>query len=352
MKNGLNEIISKNEFLLQDVEPTQQMQIDVVGVLRNIESIIPEDSRENFYTNLRTLRVVYGDELLDEKNAAGLYNKKTNTITLNRNIFTSVGSLDGQALMTIYHEMLHMASTRRDERTGYFASGFQNLVQDENGEVLYEEELTGMTEGFTELLVTQAFGKRTFETMAAYGKQMNFTEHLALIAKMETIKRAYFNNSKGMAKVDKELESLDESITPTELYGSIESEYRASERNETHPSRMIADIEQILLHLSREKAVALVRENPNITSDEINEYWRNVAGTINFSEKLELMGEDPTNHEGLEQLRPMFFKYRQQTMDMRDKQVVIEDIEEATKDVTMTDIVNEQSCVGEIEKEI
>ena len=330
MKNDyLRETLNMKQDLLQDLAKNQYIQNEFLGVLRSIEASIPEDCRQNFYGNLKTLRLNIGDMANKGEDIAGVYNGKSNKIVINKCILDKlkenyniqyVEELKDCILMAMYHELLHMASCTRDEKTNYYAGGFQHIERNEDGEFLYSEDLKGMTEGFTERLTMLVFGKRTYESHSIYGRQMNFTEHLSKLTDLETMKRAYFNNRNGMALVDKKLEKLDGKGSHIDLY---------------------EDIERRLLDLSRKKVKELLKENPNMTDGEITDFWKEIAGTINFPEKLELMGENPENYNGLEQLRPMFKRFRLETMENRNKTIQIKDIENITQGVKISDLNNE-----------
>ncbi len=356
-KDYLSEILNTNHDLLQDLNNSQYIQNEFLGMLKSIEAVIPEDSRENFYRNLKTLRLNISDTTQILGNVAGLYSGRTNEICINKNMLEKLSmsnkSLDVEELkdvilMTIYHELLHMASTTRDEKTNYYASGFQHIERSEDGEFLYSEEFQGMTEGFTEKLTILAFGKRTFESTSEYGRQMNFVEHLSELTELEIMKRAYFNNRDGMNPIEKGLEEIDGSTSHIDLYQAIERDYRSSdsrEVNDAYEDTLLANIEQQFLHLSSEKMKMLLEKNPTMTNEEISDFWKRIAGTINFPEKLELMGENPKKYKGIEQLRAMFMSLRQTTMGNRKKSIQIAEIEDATRDIKVSDINNETNNI-------
>lgn len=353
----LREILNTNHSLLQDLTNSQYVQNEFLGMLRSIEAIIPEDSRENFYRNLKTLRLNISDTTQILGNAAGLYSGRTNEICINKNMLDKLSAnnrmqdveeLKDVILMTIYHELLHMASTTRDEKTNYYASGFQHIERSDDGEFLYSEEFQGMTEGFTEKLTILAFGKRTFESTSQYGRQMNLVEHLSQLTGLEAMKRAYFNNRNGMNPIDKGLEEIDGSTSHIDLYQAIERDYMSSDNrvvNDAYEDTLLANIEQQLLHLSSEKIKILLEKNPTMTNEEISDCWKKIAGTINFPEKLELMGEDHKRYKGIEQLRAMLMSLRQTTMENRKKPIQIAEIENATRSIKISDINNETNNI-------
>ena len=86
---------------MQDLTQSEFLQNNLVGMLRNIESIIPEDSRANFYTNLKSLRLNFEDETMIEQHA-GAYSCKNNEISMDKSMLSiarkniSRGEIDSQ----------------------------------------------------------------------------------------------------------------------------------------------------------------------------------------------------------------------------------------------------------------
>lgn len=347
----LSETLNANPKLLQDLSANQYLQNEFLGMLKSIETIIPEDSRENFYKNLKTLRIKIDDTTQEQENAAGLYSGKTNEICINKSMLeklrmsnksSDVEELKWIILSTMYHELLHMASTTRDEKTGYYASGFQH-IESENGEFLYAEEFKGMTEGFVEKLTVQAFRKETFESDSEYGRQMNLVEHLSELTDSETMKRAFFNNRSGMKSINKGLEELDGKESHIELYQAIERDFRSNDSryiNNGYEDTLLFSIEKKLLDLSSEKIKKLLEKKPTMNEEEVNSFWMRIAGTVNFPEKLELMGEDSKKYKGIECLRDIFMLLRQATMQDRNKKITVADVEKATVGVPASAINN------------
>lgn len=61
--NALIEILNSNQGLLQDLAQSEFLQNNFMGLLRNIESIIPDDCRDNFYRNLQVMRISFARDL-------------------------------------------------------------------------------------------------------------------------------------------------------------------------------------------------------------------------------------------------------------------------------------------------
>lgn len=248
-KNTLIEILNSNQELLQDLAQSEFLQNNFVGMLRNLESIIPEDSRENFYTNLKTLRLNFNHETMIEKQHGGAYSRKNNEISMDKSILNIAGrkisdgeiNFDEEMLMAMYHELLHMASTTRDDYGG--VGGFQNIEKTEEGEFLYVDILEGMTEGFTEYLTLLSFGKENFETSSTYGRQINSMNHLSMIVGLEIMKKAYFNNRNGIQDIEKALQEIDGKQSHIDLYMDIESDYKFGQGEEVIQNVKISDID-------------------------------------------------------------------------------------------------------------
>ena len=91
-KNYLYQIFNENHELLQDLNKCQYLKSEFLGLLRRIEVDIPEDCRENFYKNLKTLRLNIGDTTKLYEDGTGFYNAKNNEICVNENIINNLNS--------------------------------------------------------------------------------------------------------------------------------------------------------------------------------------------------------------------------------------------------------------------
>ena len=128
-----------------------------------LEKMIPEDSRDNFYRNIRTLSIDYNFECLDRKKSnnvdtnvegVGEYNCTSNHITINKEYLEYLSSISNDEdfiynnyAVSIMHELAHMASANYDRKTNISKCGFNTYpfsdVNDNN---------RGLTEGLTELI--------------------------------------------------------------------------------------------------------------------------------------------------------------------------------------------------------
>ena len=69
----LRETIEKNPELLSNIGNHPSLESNLIGVLRNIERIIPEDCRSQFYDNIELLIIAYGENTSCSLNAPVVY---------------------------------------------------------------------------------------------------------------------------------------------------------------------------------------------------------------------------------------------------------------------------------------
>lgn len=353
----LIEIINLNQELLKDLTQSDFLQKNLVGMLRNVESIIPEDSRDNFYTNLKSLRLNFENETMLEQEHAGVYSSKKNEIAIDKRMLSIAGKnisrgeihFDEEILMAIYHELLHMASTTRDDYLSI--GGFKN-IETADGEFLYGEVLDGMTEGFTEYLTLLAFNKENFETSSTYGRQINSVNHLSMIVGLDTMKKAYFNNVKGMEDIERALQEIDGKSSHTDLYRDIERDYSFPLGEELYSPQTLACIDRKLLQLSNAKMVNMQKNNPNLSQEYVKEYWEKVFKTMNSPENLQLMGEDASKHTGLDEIMALYTQFSTVKGEKGDNQVISrEQVTEATQHVKTSEIDNNLAEIKQVIKE-
>lgn len=269
----LIQILNSNQELLRGLAQCGFFQKNFVGMLRNIESIIPKDSRENFYTNLKTLRLNFNNETMMENCCFGAYSHKSNQIYMDKGVLAMVGrnisveelDFDESMLMTMYHELLHMASDTRGDIYNE-VTGFQNIKKTEEGEFLYADVLDGMSEGFTEYLTLLAFGKGNNETFSIYGKQVNIMSRLSDIVGLDTMKKAYFNNKNGMQDIERALQKIDGKRSHDDLYFYIESDFAYPQGHELFDPTLSGKIDEQLSELSETK-IKIMQKNEEQSMD-------------------------------------------------------------------------------------
>ena len=144
--------------------------------------ILKQDEKINlsiFLNNLKTLKVYYinneneNDMSISKWMDAG-YNARKNEL-----YFTSISIKIG----SIYHELLHCASSERKNNTEY--CGFMINYLDINGEIG-----RGLNEGYTELL-----SERYFNVSTNYWFERVLTTQLEKIVGADFLKENYFNHN-------------------------------------------------------------------------------------------------------------------------------------------------------------
>lgn len=217
-------IVKSNQWLQRDLTESKFLQDNLLGMLRNIESIIPDDCRENFYKNLLTLRICFHKDESFNLNGSTIINlnKKLNYV-VEHNIHSDMGNdFEELLLMEMYHELLHLASNTiqiSDDKV-HGNSGFQEVTKDESGEVQFTNEFNGLTEGFTQFLTLLSFKKSLNDDTTKYDKQIEAVKLLIEKVGLETMKRAYFNNRNGMDEIKRKLEQINEK---PDLYIDLEN---------------------------------------------------------------------------------------------------------------------------------
>ena len=165
-------------------------------ILNFTKIIIEKFSKEDltiFYNNIKNLKVETVPSIahifLKDK---GVYNIKTNKIFI----------FEKSADVTIYHELFHMASSKKIENN--FFSGFEISVPEYNYLPIGE----GLTEGYTELLARRYFNTDN----QVYEEQVFYAKKLEQIIGKEKMESLYLN-----ADLNGLFNELKEYATPKEI---------------------------------------------------------------------------------------------------------------------------------------
>ena len=179
----LEEIILSNQELVK--------QKSIIPILKQMESFIPENARENFYTNLKTLTFAFSEK---EKETCYLF--KENKITINTDFkpfFLGEWTEDVQEeeakrifLTTLSHELFHMASTKYNKEIDLVQSGFEVAMPNKTVLNMYLNE--GFTEMLNECLYPDAF------LFSGYKDTVAIANFLTNIVGIDFIKQLYFTN--------------------------------------------------------------------------------------------------------------------------------------------------------------
>ena len=214
--NALIEILNSNQGLLQDLAQSEFLQNNFMGLLRNIESIIPDDCRDNFYRNLQVMRISFArDSSFSLVDSAVIGVDKRFKYLVDNHIYSNTGiDYEDELLMQMYHELLHLSSNTLqvidDKVIG--ASGFQNApkIKDDKYEYEGEDDFNGLTEGFTQYLTLLAFDRDIDKDLSNYTGQISSVGKLIEKVGLETMKKAYFNNRNGMEPIKNKLMEIGE----------------------------------------------------------------------------------------------------------------------------------------------
>ena len=239
----LGEILNKNVNLRKSLGTFTE-------VLYDVEKSIPFNLRHNFYNNLSTLKVELNlDKTKVLKNfcSFGIYDAKENKIIIDsyaikkflkkNNI--NVIYFNKYINLFLYHELMHMASSKKDGNIYY--SGFDKYPV--NITELYSRSLT---EGYTEYLACRYYNiNNNF-----YYIDMKITNMLMCILGNDVIAYSYYNTL-GVALLIQKLKEICPNEDIDKLFKNIN--YRYSERFNEDNVYFIPLIQNILVNIFIEK---------------------------------------------------------------------------------------------------
>lgn len=235
----LGEILNKNTSLRKSLG-------SFTKVLYDVEKSIPFNLRYNFYNNLSTLKVQLNldkTKILKNFYSYGIYDAKENKIIIDsyaikkflkkNNI--NVIYFNKYINLFLYHELMHMASSKKDGNIYY--SGFDKYPV--NIAELYSRSLT---EGYTEYLACSYYNiNNNF-----YYIDMKITNMLMCILGNDVIAYSYYNTL-GVALLIQKLKEICPNEDIDKLFKNIN--YRYSERFNEDNVYFIPLIQNILVNI-------------------------------------------------------------------------------------------------------
>lgn len=235
----LGEILNKNTSLRKSLGPFTM-------VLYDVEKSIPFNLRYNFYNNLSTLKIELNldkTKILKNFYSFGIYDAKENKIIIDsyaikkflkkNNI--NVIYFNKYINLFLYHELMHMASSKKDGNIYY--SGFDKYPV--NITELYSRSLT---EGYTEYLACSYYNiNNNF-----YYIDMKITNMLMCILGNDVIAYSYYNTL-GVALLIQKLKEICPNEDIDKLFKNIN--YRYSERFNEDNVYFIPLIQNILVNI-------------------------------------------------------------------------------------------------------
>ena len=166
---------------------TNGYKLAIRRFVRIMETNFSREDLANFYNNFQSVEVSskkLGFILLNillRRNIVGMYNTKDNVIRI-----------DSKYASSIYHELLHMASTIKTN--GVYYSGF-NQISYEGGEKSFGR---GINEGYTEFLAQRYFTDASIKS-TAYFYETRIAFHIEDIVGRGKMEKLYLrSNLKGL----------------------------------------------------------------------------------------------------------------------------------------------------------
>lgn len=235
----LGEILNKNTSLRKSLGPFTK-------VLYDVEKSIPFNLRYNFYNNLSTLKVQLNldkTKILKNFYSFGIYDAKENKIIIDSYAikkFLKKNNIDviyfkKYINLFLYHELMHMASSKKDGNIYY--SGFDKYPV--NIAELYSRALT---EGYTEYLACSYYN--IYNNF--YYIDMKIINMLMCILGNEVIAYSYYNVL-GTSLLIQKLKEICPNEDVDKLFETIN--YRYSERFNEDNVYFIPLIQNILVNI-------------------------------------------------------------------------------------------------------
>ncbi len=263
--------------------------------LKQLEKLIPENLRENFYHNLQTVKIIYDDNSIQNRKngATGKYNSKTNTITILKNYIInnaiSHGLDNKEVAKTFYqcliHEFVHMAANGYNKNTNEEYIGF-------NKEKMYKNE--GIDEGMAEFISSVVVNPK-YNINTGYDIERYLTSQICTIIGYENLAQLYFKNLN-----QEQMENYLNSLGPfhaKELFKLIETHYTLKFADIEQPE--LEQIQNILLHCLKEKLI-------NCQQEEINITLQTYSNWLITPEKIHKMGYNEKNYPNLDENKKLF----------------------------------------------
>ena len=281
-----------------------------------LENLIPENSRDNFYRNIRTLSVDYNFEYLDRKKSnkvdaniegAG-YNCTSNHITINKEYLEYLSSISNDEdfiynnyAVSIMHELAHMASANYDRKTNISKCGFNTYpfsdVNDNN---------RGLTEGMTELISFTAIPFVSLYT-SGYFKEMKIVKQLEMIVGTNVLLESYFSN-KGLEEIKNNLlKYINDENKVFSLFRNIEFNYLI--RDLTDKQSILGNIQSSLLDFLEAKCKKEL-ENPYLDKEMFINILDFYGKNLIAESDMESIHKNPDNYVGINKNKEQFLKIK------------------------------------------
>lgn len=281
----------------------------IMNFLNWLESIIPEECRDNFYRNIKTLKTTLNTNIdlsKFESSSSGYstsagYNTSSNSLVMNEKSLHElweIAQLNNnpqefywrEYSQTLLHELSHMASSKYDDETKVSLCGFDRFPAETE-----EDRNRGITEGFTEI-ISMAGVPGTIEISSGYYIEACIVNQLIQIIGNEVFIKSYFSNLGTKPIQEKLNEIIDNPNMASNLFRSIELNYNIRRINEEQ--NILGNIQLSLLDYLDKKIEQLFKENKEA---EIKNILANYELMMINNEKLKIMKKNPQQFIGIDE---------------------------------------------------
>lgn len=291
-----------------------------------LENIIPENEKENFYRNLKTLNIKlnlnYDFLSIEETDGFAYYNILTNKVEI---LPTGLKKLFRIALkrnnpieffievfeFALLHELFHMASTNYDEENKIYFTGFSpNLLETKKR----NDAKFGLTEGMTEALAWEGNPNMRKKGLGYYNEPL-FVIQLMQIVGRNLMLESYFGN-KGTIGIEKELDKFSNGNLKSDiLLNNIETNFWLLQEQNKVEQKLLASIQSTLIEYYKNKMLYLV-ENKLITKEEVENSLAIYEEALITSELLKKRTGNIEIYIGLDESIEKFYLVKQEVISM------------------------------------
>lgn len=161
-----------------------------------LENRFSKEDLINFYNNINEARIKKRRIYLIA-GVQGLYNYRENKLSISN-------------LKLIFHELLHLASSAKDEERGIYRSGFHTVKY--RGKMLFSTIGRGINEGYTELLTRRYFEEQSIKA-GDYNSEVEIAGHLEEIVGRDKMEKMYLHaDLEGLVEELKKYSSKQDTI--------------------------------------------------------------------------------------------------------------------------------------------
>lgn len=279
----------------------------IMNFLNWLESIIPEECRDNFYRNIKTLKTTLNTNIDLSKfessssgySTSACYNTSSNSLVMNEKSLHELWKIaqlnnNPQAFywrqysQTLLHELAHMASSRYDPDTKISLCGFDRFPAENE-----EDKNKGLTEGFTEI-ISMAGVPGTIEISSGYYIEACLINQLIQIVGNEVFLKSYFSNLGTQPIQEKMNKVINNPTMSFNLFRNIELNYNIRDINEEQ--NILGNIQSSILDYLDKKIELLLAEN---RVNEISDILANYELMMITPEKIKIMQKNPQQFIGI-----------------------------------------------------